>query len=214
MWIDPKTGAVACTLSDVRALRPNWSGPSVITDDMIKGLGLMPVTLVTPTYDPIYQSAQEIAPALVGGVWTQQWALTSFPADVAKQNRAAFTQTLSDSIDDSVGDICAKPQRFVVEYEEREAQARAYVNDYGANPAAGPSLVVPARIAAFAKAAGLDPYQAAKITVSQADGLRAALGTLGDLRMRKYELLSVTTTAGLQTLCNEILAKIAAVIVP
>jgi len=123
-------------------------------------------------------------------------------------------QQMADQIDDSVAERCARPQRFIAEYQERETQARIYVNDYGANPAAASSLLVPSRIAAFATAAGLAPYEAARLTVSQADALRDALGQLADLRMRKYEVKRAETIEQARTLCDEILAKIAAVVIP
>lgn len=43
MWIDPITGDTAITHSDVRALRPNWSAPSILTDEMIADVGFVPV---------------------------------------------------------------------------------------------------------------------------------------------------------------------------
>lgn len=68
MWIDPKTGAVARLHSDIRALRPNWSGPAVITDAMVSDLGFVPVT--APAYDPQTQKLVEHAPVKSGATYT------------------------------------------------------------------------------------------------------------------------------------------------
>lgn len=214
MWIDPITGQVARNYHEISKLRPNWSGPLDITDEMIKFLGLELVTEVKPKYDPATQSATELPPALVNGVWTQQWKIANYDSATAQANLANARFAAQSQIDAAVADRCAPSQRFIAEYQEREAQARAYVNDYGANLAAGSSLPVPARIAAFAKAAGMDPYQAAKLTVQQADALRAALGQLADLRMRKYEIKRATTTSEIESLCTSILQQIAAVPIP
>ena len=92
MWIDPQDGAVARTHSDIRNLRPNWSGGHVITDEQIEGIDppLLPVTLTTPEYDPLTQDATELAPALNGEVWIQRWAITNkLPEQVDAEHQVA-----------------------------------------------------------------------------------------------------------------------------
>jgi hypothetical protein len=139
-------------------------------------------------------------------------------AGISAESIAACDEVMKkqmiDLIDNAVAERCAPPQRFVVEYQDREAQARAYVNDYSANPAAGKTLQVPPRIAGFAKAAQLDPYEAAQLTVKQADAIRAALGQLADLRMRKYEVERAATPSEAQGRTTDILSQIAAVYIP
>lgn len=91
-------------------------------------------------------------------------------------------------IDDAVAAVMAKPQRFILEYQEREAQAHAFLALVAVLLPGDEVPPAPARIAAFATSAGLDPIMAAQRTVDQADVLRNALGQLADLRMRKYEV--------------------------
>jgi hypothetical protein len=211
MWIDPKTGDVVRTHSDVRLLRPNWSGPSIITDDMVLALGFLLVAPVIPAYDPIYQSATEIAPALVGGIWTQQWVVSNYPADVANQNLAALTLSLTDAIDAAVAAAAEPPQRFTTEYLRREAQARAYVNDCDALPKGSALPAAPSLIANFAASAQLTQYAAARLTIAQADDLYSKVDQLANLRMRKYEVARTAKAADKQSLFNQIMAQIAAV---
>jgi hypothetical protein len=73
MWIDLETKKVVNTHSEIRAMRPNWSGPDVITDEMISELGFATVLQVQPQFDPLSQVASELAPRLVEDVWIQQW---------------------------------------------------------------------------------------------------------------------------------------------
>lgn len=114
---------------------------------------------------------------------------------------------MSEQVDTLVANIYARPQRFIAEYEQREDQARAFLLDVQANP----SEPVPPRIAAFAAAAGLSAAAAATLTVQQADGLRAALGLLADLRMRKYEIQRAADLGAMQAVFNDIIAKVVAV---
>lgn len=220
MWLNPKTKAVAYTNMQARMLCPGWSAPIDPSDDMIMSQGFVPVTRTAPSYDPVTQSAIELAPSKQGdGTWQQQWKVVELYASTAERDAAVaahmarLTADLSEKIDSAVAAVCAGPQRFIAEYQEREAQARAYVNDCGASHAVA-SIPVPSRIAAFANAAKMAPYQAALLTVAQADALRGALGKLADLRMRKYEVKRQATAAAAQALCDEILLEVAAVILP
>lgn len=101
MWVDPNTGDVARLQFEIRNLRPCWSGPSVITDDMIAALGFVPVLPAAPAFDPIYQNATELAPALVDGTWTQQWKITQLDDDTALVNLQAARNVKSQEINDA-----------------------------------------------------------------------------------------------------------------
>jgi hypothetical protein len=89
MWIDPKTGDVARTHADVRALHPNWSGPATMTDDMVAELGFELVLQTSPVFNPITQTATEGKPAQVDGKWQQTWAISAAPDDVRAANLSA-----------------------------------------------------------------------------------------------------------------------------
>lgn len=126
------------------------------------------------------------------------------PPDTVQAKMAAIDSDLSARIDSLIAAIYAGPQRFIKEYEEREAQARDFIARNGVGE-------VPARIAAFAAASGLAPLSAAQLTVQQADNLRAALGQLADLRMRKYEIKRAPNRAAKQAVFDDIQAKAQAI---
>lgn len=111
---------------------------------------------------------------------------------------------LATRVDDLIASVTAKPMRFLVEYQEREAQARDFIARNGAGE-------VPARIAGFATASGMEPMAAAMLTVQQADNLRAAQGQLADLRMRKYEIKRAATREAKQAVFEDISTKAEAI---
>lgn len=88
MWINPTSKQVFVTHSAIRAEFPNVSFPANITDDMVASMGLLPVTLTPPGHNPATHSATEDTPALVDGVWTQQWEINAWPDDVTADNLA------------------------------------------------------------------------------------------------------------------------------
>lgn len=92
---------------------------------------------------------------------------------------------LSARIDAQVAEIYANWTRFEAEYLQREAAAISY-RDAGYSGDAG------VWIGAFATAAGMDLKTACDLILSQSANLRAAQETLGALRMRKYELNSLS----------------------
>lgn len=81
MWIKPETMEVARTHSEARNIIREVCLPMALTDEMLEAHGLMPVMLVAAVYDPATQTATELAPALVEGVWTQQWEVTALPEE-------------------------------------------------------------------------------------------------------------------------------------
>lgn len=93
MWIDPINGAVAHTTEDIRALRPNWSGPMVMTDDMILTLGFKVVTLVTPEYDAKTQRVVEMPPSLSNGEYSQHWEVVPLTSEEQEAARKASVPT-------------------------------------------------------------------------------------------------------------------------
>lgn len=130
-----------------------------------------------------------------GGTWVVLPQRPRAPFDRAAAGR---------QIDDAVAAIYARPYRFVVEYEERETQARAFKD-------AGYLGPVPPRVAEFATPAGLPPEFATDLILSQAANLRTAQAALSALRMRKYEVLNAASDAAAAGAAAEILAAIAVV---
>ena len=99
MWIDPKTLDIANLQADIRTLRPNWSGPANMTDDMIAFLGFEPVAVVMPIYDPVSETVAALPVALVDGVWTQQWEAVALPDDQVAANKQALLDNANPGAD-------------------------------------------------------------------------------------------------------------------
>ena len=85
MWLHPETLAVYPTHAAIRAAWPQTSFPTHLTDAVLAELGLVPVLPAPqPAYDPLTQDREELPPAGVNGIWTQQWrVVAASPADVA-----------------------------------------------------------------------------------------------------------------------------------
>lgn len=110
---------------------------------------------------------------------------------------------LVSGIDDLVASIYQRWTRFEAEYELREADAQAYRD-------VGYTGDVPRQVAAFADRANLPAPQATDLILSQAAALRTALANLGDLRMRKYEVINAPDAEAAENLFIEIKALIEA----
>lgn len=108
-----------------------------------------------------------------------------------------YKSELVAKIDNLVAEIYQRFSRFQSEYELRESEAIAFrANGYEGD--------VPRQVAAFANRAGLPAQQATDLILSQAAGLRAALAELGDLRMRKYEVMKAQSEGTAQTIFDDI----------
>lgn len=91
----------------------------------------------------------------------------------------ALKSALITNVDSHIASIYAKWMRFEAEYVERETAARAYKT-------AGYTGAVSEWISRFATNNRVTAQAAADLIISQADNLRAALKSLGNLRMDKY----------------------------
>jgi len=110
-------------------------------------------------------------------------------------------QMLADQIDGKVAYIYRQFTRFQVEYELREAAARAY-KEAGYTGPLGPL------VADYAESSGMSNQQAADATIYMADQLRAALPQLGVLRMRKNRVQRAATLSDAQNEFQAIMADI------
>lgn len=117
---------------------------------------------------------------------------------------SALKTKLSDEIDRAVCAIYSRPMTLSKEYEARRKAAADY-------KAAGYAGVVPARLAGFATPAGLTATVAADLILAQAEQFNAALDSLSDLRMRKFEVQRATTEADAQTVHTAVMAQIATI---
>lgn len=89
-------------------------------------------------------------------------------------------------INDEAAKVYQSKDRFAQEYLLREAEAIAYKE-------AGYTGDVPRQVAAFATPAGIDAKTATDLIIKQASAMREAVNRIGELRMRAYELQSLTT---------------------
>lgn len=113
------------------------------------------------------------------------------PIDPPAVDLDALRGRLAAAVDDRIAGIYLRWTRFETEYTEREAAARAYVMaEYQGECSPW--------VTSFASPAGLTLAAAADRIVAQADSLRAALGLLGALRMRKYEITRAADAAAAQ----------------
>lgn len=55
-------------------------------------------TTLQPSYDPLIETVVEAAPALVAGVWTQQWSVVPLDPAVAAANQAYAAQQAADLV--------------------------------------------------------------------------------------------------------------------
>lgn len=108
--------------------------------------------------------------------------------------------SLFEGVDAHIAKIYARWLRFDVEYVEREAAARSFV-------AAGYEGDPGEWVSAYATNAGKSNAEAADIIISQADTLRAALRTLGALRMAKYRITTALDADQAQAEYDEIIAQ-------
>lgn len=104
---------------------------------------------------------------------------------------------LVKALDDYIGEIYLKFERFGSEYRLREEAAQTYKDsNYTGIP---PTLVI-----GFAIPAGLSARSAADTILAQAMRLRGAIPILGNLRMRKYDILKATSIDSANDVYNSI----------
>lgn len=126
------------------------------------------------------------------------------PAPPYVPNDEEKKQMLADQIDGKVAYIYRQFTQFQVEYELREAAARAY-KDAGYTGPLGPL------VADYAESSGMSNQQAADATIYMADQLRAALPQLGVLRMRKNRILRAATLGEAHAEFDEVMSGIEAI---
>lgn len=101
MYIKVNGGTIKYPYSiiDLKKENPNISFPAFFTEDILKNYNIFIVQQVAnPTVDALTQSYKETTPALVNGVWKQQWAVSNLPEDTAIANiRAKRNQLLANS---------------------------------------------------------------------------------------------------------------------
>jgi hypothetical protein len=96
MWIKPDTKQTFLTHSDIRSAFSNVSFPSVMSDEDIASVGVLPVTQTPqPTFDRRVKRVEEITPIL-DVVWKQQWQVV----DLSAQEKTAMALQIKKEIID------------------------------------------------------------------------------------------------------------------
>lgn len=185
------------TVSDNAALAPDYRNTAVYN----KTSG-QPVRITTIGELP--QTATLLSPPSRYHRFDHDQERWSLPQEQQQQQLNDAVTAAGDAIDTAVAGIYALFQRFEMEYTLREAQAQAFKD-------ANYSGDMPSQVAAYAAPAGLTPQAATDDILSQAARLRAALDSLGQLRMGKVGLAHLDTMQAVQTRRDELLAQIAAI---
>lgn len=73
MYINTDTLATYKSQNEIRNAFPNSCFPVEITNEILASINIMPVAETAPVFDHVIEKAVEIQPALINGVWTQQW---------------------------------------------------------------------------------------------------------------------------------------------
>lgn len=124
--------------------------------------------------------------------------MTTTLIDTILKNEKA---TIIKIIDDRVALIYQKYQRFSIEYQLREKQAKAFkANNYQGD--------VPSQITAYQIPAGLTAQQACDDILAQAARLTNLLETLATLRMKKQLIKHCKTIEQLTIVSNKLLTQI------
>lgn len=112
-----------------------------------------------------------------------------------------YKEQLIIQLDNKFAEIYNSYNRFLLEYQLREQQAITFRDSgYVGTP--------PRQVQAFAARANKTPQEATGIILYQATSMRAMLEELGDLRMRKFELLTATTDEELHTVYTSIVSAV------
>lgn len=98
MYFSPENKQTFLTHSEIRQSFENTTLPANLTDEILEGLGFYVVNPVTPTYDPIHQSATEVIPVMVNGKCFQSWRISDLPSRQVAENQAAADAALIGSI--------------------------------------------------------------------------------------------------------------------
>jgi hypothetical protein len=104
MWINPQTMQIFTTHSEIRSTFSNVSFPSIISEENIESVGVLPITLTTPpTFDRRIETVVEMLPIEVDDVWTQQWSVVPLlgnrQSDMANQIQSEIITATQQRLD-------------------------------------------------------------------------------------------------------------------
>lgn len=118
------------SFADLRRDNPQVSFPAEPTDEMFAAFDVHPVVASTKPSTAIGEDAREVAPVLIGGVWTQQWKVVAADPSVVKARR----------IEKEKGQI--KLDAFVASFVEMTpAEVDAYIDANVTNLASAKNVI-------------------------------------------------------------------------
>jgi hypothetical protein len=107
MWIKPQTKQTFLTYSDIRGAFSNVSFPSVMSDNDIASVGLLPVTQTPqPTFDRRVKRVEEVTPIL-DNVWKQQWQVVDLSAQEKEAMALQIKQEIIDGTQKRLNDFAS-----------------------------------------------------------------------------------------------------------
>lgn len=189
---EPVEGEEAPSIPD-----PNWVHPLIEVYAAYTQSEIDTIVELVAINEKAYDQAQR-------GLEMQQPVRPVPPPPPPPETDAEKKQAWFDFIDTRVAFVYNKYTRFQIEYEGREAAAKAYKD-------AGYSGPVDTLVSHFADNIGIDYHMAADVILSQAANLRGAVKTLSNLRMDKYKVKSAATIELAEEQFNTTMAAIDAI---
>lgn len=107
------------TVTDLRREHPGVSFPTQPSAELLAAYGLQPLVEVSPpAFDPATQRMAEGEPALVGGQWTQTWAVLALSADELAERAAAVREQRQQAYQQEADPLFFKSQRGDATHQE------------------------------------------------------------------------------------------------
>lgn len=91
MWINTSTQQTYHSHTEIRAAFPQTSLPTVLTDEVLATLQVLPVAdVAVPAFNPLTHRAAEQAPAFSNGRWERQWTVVALNQEEQGQQQQAL----------------------------------------------------------------------------------------------------------------------------
>jgi hypothetical protein len=98
MWAKVKDGAVEIYPygpSELRRDNPNTSFPSVMSNEVLAGWGIVPVVpRDPPAHDYITQNCERIAPTMNGNTWVETWSVSPASPETVAQRTSEMSASV------------------------------------------------------------------------------------------------------------------------
>ena len=85
--VDGAVEAYPYTVADLKSDNPSTSFPATVTDALLQGYKMYPVTQSDlPEHDGLISYVEEATPTLVDGAWTQTWQVKNYELSIQQRN--------------------------------------------------------------------------------------------------------------------------------